>query len=190
MSHSIIPFTHSNIYSGDFSDKKFYILKEEPVYKPKELFYYSFKQYPYTFSKMDIADGFGAYFSYNSGKSLNMQKRGNKDAQVLYESGWRKQSTHSYSNLNEYPELKNYLEIFNDVPSLTIYGETQTGYQLSVWNSQAYVVTLSDKVTSYHIDLDYNLQEGDHATRVIILDDNFIVHNDGDVYSVVMILKN
>jgi hypothetical protein len=192
MSHIIVPFPASNIYIGDLYQKKFYIVKEEPVYKPKELFFCNFNQDPHTYSKMNIPEGFETYFSYNAGKSLCQEMLRCKDTTLLYDSedSEDENPTHNYSNLNEFPELKKYFKIKPLSARLRLYGQSDGGYQLAVWNNQAYVVSLGNNVTSYHIDLDYKLQGGDDSTRVVILGDHFIVHNDGDVYSVVMILKN
>lgn len=64
------------------------------------------------------------------------------------------------------------------------------GYVLSVWHGEAYVVSLNNKITAFHIDEVYGLQEGDKQTYVWNFNDNFVVYNDGDVYSVVLVVKN
>jgi len=188
MSHTIIPFSRSNLL--DIKNNQYIFVQDECYIKTK-LISYDFDSNE--LSEMKITQSFSKIFDYYDGcikikqnyKSLDAKEKAN----IIYESKWGENQTYKYDNIDEYPELKMFLSKSQDRGELKIYGD-DNNYHLDVWHSQAYVISLNDEITEFHIDETYMLQEGDCNTFVWNFDDNFVVYNDGDVYSVVIIVKN
>lgn len=177
MSHRIIPFTCSNLIT--INKNLFTILKEEPLYTPSKLVQYDFDDGSLTESD-PIQARSQDWHVLDSRPTTN----------VLYRCSWLNAPVHNYENLDDYPELKIFFEKENNSPDLVIYGENYESYQLHVWHNQAYIVSLNDEITAYLIDETYYLQSGDMNTYVWFFNDNFVVYNDGDVYSVILVLAN
>jgi hypothetical protein len=188
MSHSIIPFSSSNLLEIK-NDQ--YILIQDESYTKTKLISYDFDTNE--LSEMKITKPFSAVFNDYNGPIQIITKYGSfskkERANIEYESDWGENPTYEYENINDYPELKIFLAKSQDHGHLKIYGN-DNNYHLDVWHSQAYVISLNDKITAFHIDETYMLQEGDCNTFVWNFDDNFVVYNDGAVYSVVIIVKN
>lgn len=76
-------------------------------------------------------------------------------------------------NLEEFIELKTFFDS-TTILSLTIYGEQDGEYTLEIWDGQAYVISLNNLITSFHIGKKYKLQEGDAHTYVWKFNNNFV----------------
>jgi len=116
------------------------------------------------------------YESFDNGKLIK----------VFLELKYREILIPNYENINEHPELKIFLSKPQPHSNLKIYDHD---YHLDVWYGQAYVISLNNKVTAFHIDETKSLQEGDSNTFVWNFNNNFVVYNDEDVYSVILIVK-
>lgn len=101
-----------------------------------------------------------------------------------------------YKNLDYYPDLgKKFLTLTIESQSQPSYHsidmyENEGPYKIDVWYDQIYIVRLDNNITSYHINSDYELQKGDCGTCVWEFNNNFVISNDGDVSSVLLIIKN
>lgn len=196
MSHSIIPFARSNLLNIENAQ---YIFIQDECYTKNKLISYDFNTNE--LNEMKITKSFSSVFNNYDGPiqiKTNYESFDNKEqADILYESVWGENPVHQYENIDEYPELKIFLAAPQNHGHLKIYGEDDDpnhpendNYHLDEWHSQAYVVSLNNKITAVHIDETYELQEGDSNTFVWNFDDNFVVYNDGDVYSVIIVVKN
>ena len=188
MSHTIIPFSRSNLL--DVNNNQ-YILVQDECYTKNKLISYDFNTNE--LSEMKITKPFSSVFNNHDG-CIEITRKYNsfcakENANIIYKSAWREDPTYEYENIEQYPELKIFLSKTQDHGNLRIYGNDDN-YHLDVWHDQAYVVSLNDKITAFHIDETYSLQEGDSNTFVWNFDNNFVVYNDGDVYSVIFVVKN
>jgi hypothetical protein len=189
MSHTILPFAHSNLVTIDYN--KFLIEKEEPVYTASELVIYDFSTK--TQETMKIPKSFAGYFDYSTiivKQNFDLFGKLPK-CTILYKSDYYDHPQPKYDNLKDFPELETFFNSFNPVrPNHVSYGEKDKIFKLEVWHECAYVVVRDSKITSYHINAEYDLQSGDSCTYVWHFNNNFVVYNYGDVYSVVIISEN
>jgi len=143
---------------------------------------------------MDIPQPFAKFISDGKGIKTERDYEGFKkrdQTEILYKNKWGEIPIIPYTNLEQFPELNNFFEKVKGKSwfSATIYGNYNEDYSLGVWASRAYVVGNDNKITAYHIDESCALQEGDSSTFVWSFDDHFVVYNDGDVYSVVLVVN-
>lgn len=189
MSHTILPFAHSQLVTIDNS--KFLIEKEEPVYTPSEIIIYDFATK--TQETLKIPDSFSKYFDYDVISVKQNHELFNKltKCPILHQSDYYQAPQPLYDNLESFPELANFFKKFNPIrPNYISYGEIDKTFKLEIWHESAYIVVSDSKITAYHINEEYELQSGDSCTYVWHFNNNFVVYNDGDVYSVVIISEN
>lgn len=145
---------------------------------------------------MKISEPFVKYLGYKTNYTVDVKRQyevldARPQMSIVHQNPYGKRPNRTYENLDEYPELKHFLENFEpNRQSLEVYGTPGSRYTVEVWNSCAYVISEDDRITAYHINDKYELQSGDSKTYVYNLNDSFAVYNDGDVYSVVLIQKN
>lgn len=187
MSHTIIPFTRSNLIC--IEGNNFLISQEKP--HQRRLIQYNFKSHQ--LHDLLISPPFSKYLTSNT-ISLNVNQKTfdqKSPATMLHTSLWKSNPTPTYDNLTDFPLLKKFFEKpADEYHALTTYGNSENTYRLDVWYSQAYVIHKNGVVTAFHIDQSLELQDGDSGTFVWCFDEHFAVYNAGDVYSVVLIVRN
>lgn len=184
MSHTIIPFSRSNLLVIKNNQ---YIFVQDECYTKNKIISYDFNTKE--IDEIKITKPFCSFFN----ECIDMTTKyisfdAKEKANMVYASYNGVSPTYKYENIDKYPELKIFLSKSQSYGDLKIYGNDN--YHLDVWHSQAYVISLNNEITAFHIDESYSLQEGDCDTFVWNFDDNFVVYNDGDVYSVIIIVKN
>lgn len=184
LTHNFFPFINSHLIT--ISRNKYVIAQEEPVYKISKYVQYNFDKN--TFKEFVITPDFHFLSKVinSNHKVLDNKKR----AKILYESLYSGIPLYDYENLESFPELYSFLNRKGKT-SLVVYGKKNDNYHLHIWENHeagcTYVIVLDDEITAYHIDEKFHLQLGDSYTYVWFFDNNFVVSNEGDVYSVVLI---
>ncbi len=197
MSHKITPYANSKLMYIDMSDGMCMIKRDEPIYSPSSIVTYDLKNGAscevkinkdvklFTDFLVDITwrvketDNFALTQTHSKHPLLCKRVHKSTFKEIPNPADW-------FTNLMEFSELNIFLSNIKGSQNLSVYSN-EDAYQLSVWHDRAYVISREEEITSFHIDPDFNLQEGDNSTTVYTLNDNFIVYNDGDVYSVVIL---
>jgi hypothetical protein len=181
-SHRIIPFINSHLIT--ISRNKYIIAKENPIYYISKYVQFNFDKNE--FKKFSVTSDFHfvSKIIHPDYKILNNKKC----TKTLYE----RINTYNYENLDYFPELKSF--IGENGIFLNIYGKNEERFNLHICNVNSkgyvYIIVFNHKITAYYIDEIYHLQLGDSRAYVWFFDNNFVVNNTGDVYSVVLIPFN
>ena len=130
MSHSIIPFSRSNLL--DIKNNQ-YIFVQDEFYIKNKLISYDFDNNE--LSEMKISGPFSSFFN-DYGGCIQLERKyktftDKEKANLIYRSRWREDPNYKYDNIDEYPELEKFLSKTQDHGNLRTYGN-DNNYHLDV----------------------------------------------------------